>query len=145
MNSELSPGKTSAVQTHETQQRSSTRQPRRRRQAFQRGEDALARDAMVDQIMRESDMPIYDRSTNPPPNTTTAEGEEEDADEAAAQAFKAEFLANMASRKRRKPPAAPANSSKPGAQQAAPSGPKLGGSRAQRERMKALEEAKRKA
>lgn len=106
----------------------------RRHQA--RDEDSLARDAMVDRILQESEVPLYDR-----PSSAAQDASESgiDADEAAAQAFKAEFLANLEEQKRRKPPPPPANSR---AAPAAPTGPKLGGSRSQREKMRALEEAK---
>jgi len=96
----------------------------------------IARDSLVDQIMRESAVPLYDRSILATPHYA-ASGVDNDA--AAAEAFKEQFLAELDEQKRRKPPAPPA-----GAKGAAPAsnGPKLGGSRAQRERMKAAEAAK---
>lgn len=93
---------------------------------------------MVDKIMQESQVPIYDK-----PNTKTQEMQSKgfDADEAAAEAFRAEFLLSLEEQQNhRRRPAAP-----PAQQRGAPpvpTGPKLGGSRAQREKMKAIEEAK---
>lgn len=89
---------------------------------------------MVDAIMRESQVPLYDQSTNAASSVNTGSAEM-DNDEAAAEAFKAQFLEEMEQRKRRKPPAPPAAGQ-------VSSGPKLGGSRSQREKMRALEEAK---
>ena len=89
---------------------------------------------MIDQIMKEGQVPIYDRPT-------AASGQADDGldrDAAAAAAFRAEFLAAAEERNlQRRPPAPPAAG--------ASLGPKLGGSRAQRERMKASEEAKGKS
>lgn len=107
-----------------------------RRQPHARDEDSIARDALVDRILQESETPLYDRASS------SAQGNNKagfDADEAAAEAFKAEFLASLEEQNRRKPPAPPANARDA---KAAPSGPKLGGSRAQREKMRALQEAK---
>ena len=88
---------------------------------------------MVDRIMQESQVPMYDRPS--------AGANSIDSDEAAAEAFKAEFLAGLEEQNRRKPLAPPPAAR--GAQNAAPAtGPKLGGSRQQREKMKAIEEAK---
>lgn len=109
------------------------RNKQRRRQP-QIDPSAMARDAMVDRIMQESQVPMYDRPA------AAATGI--DSDEAAAEAFKAEFLASLEDQNRRRPPAPPpaqrgaANSAVPA------TGPKLGGSRQQREKMKAIEEAK---
>lgn len=113
------------------------KQARPRRGPPQRDADTITRDAMVDQIMRESQVPIYDQPTS---KTQDMQAEGFDADEAAAQAFRAEFLLSLAERQNRRRPAAP-----PAQQRGAapvPTGPKLGGSRAQREKMKAIEEAK---
>ncbi|CAK4032183.1 Hypothetical predicted protein [Lecanosticta acicola] len=120
------------------------RQPKRRRQPARRDDTSLARDAMVDEIMRESEIPIYARTSTPanPPNPPSGPADDFDADEAAAQAFKAEFLANLQQRRRRKPPPPPPNSKAALQAAAASTGPKLGGSRSQRGKMKALEEAK---
>lgn len=112
---------------------SHSRNKKPRRQPHERDASDIARDAMVDAIMRESQVPLYDQSsTAAKPNTGSSAI---DNDEAAAEAFKAEFLAELEQRKRRKPPAPPATGQ-------VSSGPKLGGSRSQREKMRALEEAK---
>lgn len=94
--------------------------------------------------MRENLVPIYDQASasETKPDHSNAEV---DADEAALETWKAGLLAEMQNHKRRKPPAVPTGSSARAAAQAAPSGPKLGGSRSQREKMKALEEAKNAA
>jgi hypothetical protein len=91
---------------------------------------------MVDEILRESEIPMYDRKAAPKP---IVDPEGLDNDEAAARAFKAEFLANLAQRTRRRAAAAPPG----GKVEKTSSGPKLGGSRAQRGKMRALEQAKR--
>lgn len=87
--------------------------------------------------MRESQVPIYDQTSS---KNQQLQSEDFDADEAAAEAFRAEFLLSLEEQQNRRRPAAP-----PVQQRGAPpvpSGPKLGGSRAQREKMKAIEEAK---
>lgn len=97
-----------------------------------------ARASLIDQIMRESNHTPHYTSANPASNTSTTS--DHDPDAAAAAAFKADFLAQAEARNlSRRQPAANAS-----AAAAVPSGPKLGGSRAQRERMKAAEEAKAK-
>ncbi|KAK5169001.1 uncharacterized protein LTR77_006310 [Saxophila tyrrhenica] len=106
--------------------------PTRRRPKPSRDQADIARDSMIDQIMQESSVPLYDR---PNAAATAADMDEMDNDAAAAEAYKAQLLAEMEAHKRR-PPKTVAKDAK------APTGPKLGGSRAQRERMKALEEAK---
>lgn len=97
-----------------------------------------ARASLIDEIMRESNhTPHY---TAPSSNPNSSDQTALDPDAAAAAAFKAEFLAQAEARNlSRRQPAV--NS---GAPAAASSGPKLGGSRAMRERMKAAEEAKGK-
>lgn len=112
-------------------------QPRRpRRQPAVRGAQDLARDAIVDQIMRESQLSHYERSSSRHSQSDDDEGV--DNDTAVAEAFKAEFLANIEEAQlRRRQPAPPTKGAK-GSNMS--SGPKLGGSRAQRERMKRAEE-----
>ncbi|KAK4497934.1 hypothetical protein PRZ48_010590 [Zasmidium cellare] len=127
------PSTKQAIESSRRGQPHGSRNRRPRRQPHVRDASDVARDAMVDAIMRESQVPLYDQSA--PPTTSNADSSAIDRDEAAAEAFKAEFLADLEQRKRRKPPAPPA------AGQVA-SGPKLGGSRSQREKMRALEEAK---
>ncbi|WPH00392.1 Hypothetical protein R9X50_00321900 [Acrodontium crateriforme] len=115
--------------------RDTTKPPARtRRGAPSRGADDMARDAMVDAIMREAQVPLYDHSTSSAP-VANDNNQGIDNDEAIAEAFKAEFFADLARQQHRRQPAPTAGGS-------APNGPKLGGSRQQRERMKAYEEAK---
>lgn len=123
------------------QVRSSQRNPRRpkRSRRPERGADDIARDSMIDQIMHEGQVPLYSepvagsRSTAP----NDVEG---DNDEAAAEAFKAQLLAEMQMQNRRRP--APKAAAAGGKDAKVSTGPKLGGSRSQREKMKAIEEAK---
>lgn len=107
-----------------------------RRSVLTRDPSGIARDSLVDQIMRESAVPLYDRSTSGTP-LFASNGMDNDA--AAAEAFKAQFLVEAEQHKRRKPLAPPAGTK--GAVTTS-HGPKLGGSRSQREKMKAAEEAK---
>lgn len=89
----------------------------------------IARDGIVDQIMRDGAVPIYDNlNAHAVPDDPASD---HDRDAAAITAFKVEFLASMEDQKYARKPAnaAPATN-----------GPKLGGSRMARERMKALEE-----
>ena len=117
--------------------RTTKRQPTRpRRPPPKRDESHTARDSLVDQIMAESMVPLYDLPAANARQLTNDDGI--DNDTAAMEAFKAEFLADSEQHKKRKH-AAPAA----GAKGVVPTshGPKLGGSRAQRERMKAAEAA----
>ena len=104
--------------------------PTKRRPPPARPETQVARDSMIDQIMRESQVPLYDRSVA---QTPPADGEYVDHDAATAEAFKSQLLADMELNRRRPPKAAATTST----------GPKLGGSRSQRERMRAMEESKK--
>jgi len=117
--------------------------PRPRRAPALRDANDIARDTLVDEILKESSVPLYDRSTTTVPRphyaaaAAVAEKDDDDGtkdnDEAAANAFKAEFLAQAELHKRRKPPPPPPQKGVV----TTSSGPKLGGSRSQRERMKA--------
>ncbi|KAK0322211.1 hypothetical protein LTR82_006664 [Friedmanniomyces endolithicus] len=121
---------------------SNYRRPRtQRRQPRPRNPEDVARESLVESIMRESGTaaaPLYDR-----PDTTTTPRDAADTDDAAAEAFKTQFLQDMAAQNRRRPPN-PVPFSKvalaKGADRTA-HGPKLGGSRKQRERMKAAQAA----
>nr|POE74346.1 vacuolar import and degradation protein 27 [Quercus suber] len=112
---------------------------KRRRRFPARGEQDVARDALVDQIMRESQVSMYDRSaqTQQLKNSNHNAETSMDNDTAAAEAFKAQYYAHQEAHHRRRAPPPPAGK---GAV-ATSSGPKLGGSRSQREKMKALEAA----
>jgi hypothetical protein len=96
--------------------------------------------------MRESNhTPHYTPTLNASSSNTTGNGKHLDPDAAAAEAFKADFLAQAEARNlSRRQPAVNASAGSAGAAGAVPSGPKLGGSRAARERMRAMEEAKGK-
>lgn len=133
---ESNPSKQTSSQQKGYPHGSRTRNKKPRRQRYVRDADDIARDAMVDEIMKESQVPLYDQADQ-------KAGPVIDNDEAAEEAFKAQFLIDLEQRKRRKPPAPPANAGKAGQQ--VPTGPKLGGSRSQREKMRALEEAKNAA
>lgn len=103
--------------------------PTKRRAPPARDPTDVARDSMIDQLMNEAQVPIYDRSAI---KAGLSDGGSGDNDAAAAEAFKAQLLADL-EQNRRKP------SSR--AKEGTATGPKLGGSRAQRERMRAMEEA----
>ncbi|USW55945.1 hypothetical protein Slin15195_G092640 [Septoria linicola] len=124
-------------QSRKNTRRATNKPPRR-----QRPKDAseLAREAMIDQILGETQVPMYDQSSS---TARVLSDTGVDNDEAAAEAFKADFLAGLEEQNRRRP-AASSTAAKGAAKGAAPvpSGPKLGGSRAQREKMRAIEEAK---
>jgi hypothetical protein len=123
------------------------RQPRPRRAP---SPSTLARASLIDQIMGESKhTPHYTSPTAAATHNSTSTSTQDgvDPDAAAAAAFKADFLAQAEARNlsRRKPKVPAATTSGAAAAGAAPSsGPKLGGSRAARMRMREAEEAKAK-
>ena len=127
---------TNGGNTYQSAQAKSSRvyhRPTKRRPPAARDQSDVARDSMIDQLMRESQIPIYDRSIS----QTPAEGPgDQDNDTATAEAFKAQLLADM-EQHRRKPSRMAA-----AAATGASTGPKLGGSRSQREKMRALEQEK---
>lgn len=101
----------------------------------------IARDAMVEDLLRESRLDnIYsDPADASGANTQgVAPGQDEAADERLAEEFQREFLANLAERQAKKPPGPPGNAGAAGGAEA--KGPKLGGSRSQRAAMRAIEE-----
>lgn len=110
-------------------------QAKSRRKTAAPDPSSIERRSLIDQIMRESTVPIYD---HPKPAAPRKPEDGVDNDEAAAEAFKMQFLADMQMRVRRKPAGYPSAGSK-GASTS--HGPKLGGSRKQRERMKAAQQA----
>ena len=138
-----------ASQTSDPQRRRHGNKPsaKPRRQAPPRDPNDLARASLVESILAESStLPLYDRSASGTPLPATRGMDEEndvDKEEAAAAAFKAQFLMDVEEQNRRKPPN-PAPFSKvaqaKGVDRTA-HGPKLGGSRQQRERMKAAQAA----
>lgn len=108
------------------------KRPRKKR--YERGEEDIARDAYIEQFMQEAQVPLYDRSTS----RVAVLDEGGDNDAATAEAFKAQLLADMETHRRRPPKSASAQTAN------TISGPKLGGSRQQREKMRALQEAEGK-
>ncbi|RYP92484.1 hypothetical protein DL770_001350 [Monosporascus sp. CRB-9-2] len=117
-----------------------------------RGSDAVKRDQIVEEILRENRLDVYDTPTPPPGTTATstpaagagAEASEEGAaDDRIAEEFRREFMEAMAQRQqqRRKKQQPPASSAaKPGAKKDEDvlRGPKLGGSRNARAAMRDL-------
>lgn len=123
--------------------------PRRKR----RGSEDLKRDEIVDALLRESKLDIYEppaASSHPEASasTSTATGHDTAADDALAEQFQREFLEAMQSRReiRNKPPPGPTTGA-PGAAKTSEiaRGPKLGGSRSARAAMHAAEKEKEKA
>ncbi|KAK5704114.1 hypothetical protein LTR97_003127 [Elasticomyces elasticus] len=130
-----------ATTTDSAQQpRKNTYQRPRKRQPRPRDPKDVARESLIESIMKETtdaSVPLYDRS-----GTDTVSRETGDADDAAAEAFKAQFMQDMEEQNRRRPNPVPFSkvAQAKGADRTA-HGPKLGGSRMQRERMKAAQAA----
>lgn len=114
--------------------------PRKPHWRNRRNSADIARDAMVDQILRESQLNIYETpssTTQPKPSSDDTQ----DADERMAEEFKRNFYAAAEERAVRRtaappPPTYGANKLE------SLKGPKLGGSRSQRAAMHAAEKAK---
>lgn len=106
------------------------RKDRNRRTSFD-----ITRDAMVEQVLRESRLEIYEEPVRQNSAGATAAGLDEAADERMAAEFRREFIASMEERNSRRPPPPP-----PSGKGDPLKGPKLGGSRSQRAAMRALEE-----
>ncbi|KAH0372410.1 hypothetical protein KCU65_g1094, partial [Aureobasidium melanogenum] len=133
---------TNAVPTTTTSSTPSRPQkpPRKPHWRNRRNSADLARDAMVDQILRASQLNIYETSastTQPKPSSDSTQ----DADERMAEEFKRNFYAAAEERAVRRtfappPPTYGANKLE------SLKGPKLGGSRSQRAAMHAAEKAK---
>ncbi|KAI0441157.1 hypothetical protein F4803DRAFT_552350 [Xylaria telfairii] len=102
-----------------------------------RNSDDIKRDQLVEEILRENRLDVYETPT-PPPGASAGEGEEGAADDRIAEEFRREFLDAMAERQRRKKPVGPPT--KPGAkkEEEVLKGPKLGGSRNTRAAMRDL-------
>ncbi|KAK3073099.1 hypothetical protein LTR53_005627 [Teratosphaeriaceae sp. CCFEE 6253] len=139
-----------AQTTNRVQQRrqQTTRQPRSNRRHPPRGAQDLARDSLIEDLMRESNTgsALFNNPTIAS-STLASTTDEVGAEDAAAEAFKAQFLQDMEAQNRRRPPAPPPFSKvaqAKGADRTA-HGPKLGGSRQQRERMKAAQAAEEAA
>ncbi|KAI2638077.1 hypothetical protein GGS21DRAFT_488783 [Xylaria nigripes] len=102
-----------------------------------RNSDDIKRDQLVEDIMRESKLDVYETPT-PPAGANPSEEEEGAADDRIAEQFRREFLDAMAERHRRRKPVGPP--SKPGSkkEEEVLKGPKLGGSRNTRAAMRDL-------
>ncbi|KAI1736959.1 hypothetical protein F4680DRAFT_430755 [Xylaria scruposa] len=102
-----------------------------------RNSDDIKRDQLVEEILRENRLDVYETPT-PPPGANIGEEEEGAADDRIAEEFRREFLDAMAERQRRRKPVGPP--SKPGAkkEEEVLKGPKLGGSRNTRAAMRDL-------
>ncbi|KAI1828531.1 hypothetical protein F4861DRAFT_534954 [Xylaria intraflava] len=102
-----------------------------------RNSDDIKRDKLVEEILRESKLDVYETPT-PPTGANPSEEEEGAADDRIAEQFRREFLDAMAERHRRRKPVGPP--SKPGAKKEEEilKGPKLGGSRNSRAAMRDL-------
>ncbi|KAJ8120522.1 hypothetical protein ONZ43_g2789 [Nemania bipapillata] len=102
-----------------------------------RNSDDIKRDQLVEEILRENRLDVYETPT-PPPGPNTGEDEQGAADDRIAEEFRREFLDAMAERQRRRKPVGPP--SKPGAkkEEEVLKGPKLGGSRNTRAAMRDL-------
>ncbi|KAM0564381.1 hypothetical protein ACHAPJ_000594 [Fusarium lateritium] len=103
--------------------------PRNRRDS-----DALKRDQIVDEILREARLDLYEP---PPEQTNSTAGADQDgaADERLAEEFRQQFLEDVAERQLRKKKAA--QTARPGTEEVL-KGPKLGGSRNVRAQMRDL-------
>ncbi|KAI9725570.1 MAG: hypothetical protein M1828_003058 [Chrysothrix sp. TS-e1954] len=102
--------------------------PRRKR--WRRGSEDLKRDSLVDAILKETKLGVYDEDTSKDPTTNDSRDEE-----AFAAQFEKQFLEN--DEKRRQPPPPPSKVAKGEDKKA--KGPKLGGSRSARAAMHAQE------
>ncbi|KAI0404361.1 hypothetical protein F4802DRAFT_598323 [Xylaria palmicola] len=102
-----------------------------------RNSDDVKRDQLVEEILRENRLDVYETPT-PPPGVNAGEEEDTAADDRIAEEFRREFLDAMAERHRRRKPVGPP--SKPGAKkdEEVLKGPKLGGSRNTRAAMRDL-------
>jgi hypothetical protein len=114
--------------------------PRKPHWRNRRNSADLARDAMVDQILRESQLNIYEPSASTSA-TKPALDDNQDADERMAEEFKRNFYAAAEDRaiRRTAPPPPPTFGAN---KLESIKGPKLGGSRSQRAAMHAAEKAK---
>lgn len=131
----------SGTPTSKLSQADSRPQPRKRRRQAVRNASDIARDSLVDEIMREAAVPLYDKPTS----SSIPVGADEsgvDRDAAAAEAFKQQYIAQLEEKRKRKVAPPPGTTKGPAAKTS--HGPRLGGSRAQRGKMKAMEAAEGK-
>ena len=137
------PTRTGERRTTRIAERPSSNVSRRSRKTPQRSEADLARDSFIDRFLQqEPHLPIYDHSSAEmqlPQVTQDANQHDVDNDTAAAEAFKAQLMADIQNNRRRRPRASAAKEKG----EKLSHGPKLGGSRAQRQRMKALQNSEK--
>ncbi|KAK7719801.1 hypothetical protein SLS64_001982 [Diaporthe eres] len=101
-----------------------------------RGSDDIKRDQLVEELMRENRLDVYDVPAQP--ETSGEPGFDEAADEKIAEQFRREFMDAMSERRQQRRKAAP-QPARPGAkQEEVLKGPKLGGSRNARAAMRDL-------
>ena len=100
-----------------------------------RNSEDIKRDKLVEEVMRESKLEIYDEPDEEPKR---GDGDQA-ADDRIAEQFRREFLDAVNSRQQKAIPKAPQPKGK--AVDDKPSGPKLGGSRSARAKMREIEEA----
>lgn len=112
--------------------------PLRPRPRKRRNSEDIARDALVEQLMRENKLDLYDADQLVQQRQAAAELAQEetdgsDADERLAEQFRQEFMDAMAERQQKSKP--PTQAKGPGAVAPEAKGPKLGGSRSARAKM----------
>ncbi|KAI7784047.1 mrna splicing factor rna helicase [Diaporthe eres] len=101
-----------------------------------RGSDDIKRDQLVEELMRENRLDVYDVPAQP--EASGEPGFDEAADEKIAEQFRREFMDAMSERRQQRRKAAP-QPARPGAkQEEVLKGPKLGGSRNARAAMRDL-------
>ena len=116
--------------------------PRKRRNSAD-----MARDKVVEELLRETRLDIYDEPGAGGKSGAAGDEEKEAADDRIAEEFRRDFLDAINQRRKRstKPPAAGASRVGGKAVEEKPRGPKLGGSRSARAAMREREEAAAKA
>ncbi|KAL2358459.1 hypothetical protein BJ546DRAFT_959909 [Cryomyces antarcticus] len=101
-----------------------------------RNSEDVKRDKLVEEVLRESKLDIYDE-----PDQALNPNEDQAADDRIAEQFRREFMDAINSKHiRRTAPTMPGGPTKGGKVDDRPKGPKLGGSRSARAAMRALEE-----
>ncbi|KAF9634598.1 hypothetical protein BFW01_g5493 [Lasiodiplodia theobromae] len=115
-------------------------QPKGRRGRKRRTSEDIRRDKLVEEILKESRLEMYD-------DRAQQEQQQKDAEEGAAddrivEQFRRDFMEAVQTRHNRRPPASSAAKGK--AADERPKGPKLGGSRSARAAMRAAEEKQKK-
>ncbi|MDI1489799.1 MAG: hypothetical protein OHK93_000997 [Ramalina farinacea] len=116
--------------------------PRKRRNSAD-----MARDKVVEELLRETRLDLYDEPEAGGKSGAAGDEEKEAADDRIAEEFRRDFLDAISQRRKRssKPPAAGASRVGGKAVEEKPRGPKLGGSRSARAAMREREEAAAKA